>query len=89
MIVRISKYKRKFEKAYTPNWTEEIFVVDKVNMTNPVTYNLKDLRNEKILGSFYQQELVRAKQTISRIKKVIKPDNKTKMALVKWSGYSD
>ena len=47
--VRISKYKKKFEKGYTPNWTEEIFVVDKVNMT----YNLKDLRNEKILGSFF------------------------------------
>ena len=58
---------RKFEKGYTPNWTEEIFVVDKVNMTNPVTYNLKEIRNEKILGSFYQQELTRAKQTIFEI----------------------
>ena len=58
-------------------------------MTNPVTYNLKVLRNEKILGSFYQQELARAKQTIFRIEKVIKRDNKMKMALVKWSGYSD
>ena len=29
--VRISKYKRKvFDKGYTPNWTEEIFVVDKI-----------------------------------------------------------
>ena len=87
--VRISKHKRKFEKGYTPNWTEEIFVVDKVNMTNPVTYHLKDLKNEKILGSFYQQELARAKQTIFRIEKVIKRDNKKKMALVKWLGYSD
>ena len=50
--IRISKYKRKFEKGYTPKWTEEIFVVDKVNMTNPVTYNLKDLKNEKILVLF-------------------------------------
>ena len=58
-------------------------------MTNPVTYNLKDLRNEKILGSVYQQELARAKQTIFRIEKVIKRDNKKKRALVKWSGYSD
>ena len=30
-IVRISKYKRRvFDKGYTPNWTEELFVVDKV-----------------------------------------------------------
>ena len=29
--VRISKYKRKnFDKGYTPNWTEEIFTVDKI-----------------------------------------------------------
>ena len=35
--------------------------VDKVNTTNPMTYYLKDLRNEKILGSFYHQELARAK----------------------------
>ena len=29
--VRISKYKRKvFGKGYTPNWTEQIFLVDKI-----------------------------------------------------------
>ena len=29
--VRISKYKRKtFDKGYTPNWTEEIFTIDKI-----------------------------------------------------------
>ena len=32
-------------------------------MTNPVTYNLKCLKNEKI-GPFYQQELARAKKNI-------------------------
>ena len=59
-------------------------------MTNPVTYNLKDLRNEKILGYFTSKNwLVRAKQTILRIEKVIKRDNKKKMAFVKWLGYSD
>ena len=28
--VRISKYKNVFVKGYTPNWTEEVFVVNKV-----------------------------------------------------------
>ena len=29
--VKISKYNRKtFDKGYTPNWTEEIFTVDKI-----------------------------------------------------------
>ena len=37
--VRISKYKRKiFVEGYTPNWTEEIFLVDKIQSTNPITY---------------------------------------------------
>ena len=55
--VRISKYKRHFEKGYTPNWTEEIFTIDKINMTNPVTYQVIDLNNEKILGFFNPREL--------------------------------
>ena len=38
--VRISKYKRQvFDKGYTPKWTEEIFVVDEVLPTKPVTKN--------------------------------------------------
>ena len=56
--VRISKYKRKvFDKGYTPNWTEEIFVIDKVLPTKPVTYSIVDLTGEEIKGSFYEQEL--------------------------------
>ena len=36
--VRISNYKRKvFDKGYTPNCTEEIFKVDDIQYTNPVT----------------------------------------------------
>ena len=53
--VRISKFK--FAKGYAPNWSSEIFIVDKVNDTIPYTYNLKDLNNEEIIGSFYDREL--------------------------------
>ena len=82
--VRISKYKRKvFDKGYTPNWTEEIFLVDKIQSTNPITYRLKDLTNEEIQGSFYEPELLRAKQDVFRIDKVIRRDYKKKQALVK------
>lgn len=35
--VRISKYKHVFEKGYTPNWTTEVFKVDNVQKTIPVT----------------------------------------------------
>ena len=88
--VRISKYKRKiFDKGYTPNWTEEIFLVDKIQSTNPITYRLKDLNNEEIQGSFYEPELLNAKQDVFRIEKVIRKDYKKKQVLVKWLGYSD
>ena len=72
--VRISKYKRRvFDKGYTPNWTEEVFVVDKVMLTKPVTYHIVDLE-----GSFYEKELQKAKQQTFRIEKVVRRDNKKK-----------
>ena len=55
--VRISKFKNIFAKVYTPNWSKEIFIVDKINDTVPYTYNIKDLHGEKIIGSFYDKEL--------------------------------
>ena len=44
---------------------------------------------EEIKGTFYEQELQKAKQQTFRIEKIIKRDDKKKMALVKWSGYPD
>ena len=88
--VRISKYKRRvFDKGYTPNWTEEVFVVNKVLPTKPVTYYIIDSMGEEIEGSFYKKELQKAKQTTLRIEKNLRQDAKKKKALVKWRGYSD
>ena len=88
--VRISKYKRKvFDRGYTENWTEEVFIIDKIQYTTPITYKLKDLNDEQIKGSFYEPELLKANQEIFRIDKVIRRDYKKKQALVKWKGYND
>ena len=40
--VRISKYKNDFGRGYTPNWSEEVFVVKKVKNTVPWTYVICD-----------------------------------------------
>ena len=58
-IFKNSKYKFKniFAKGYTPNWSREIFIVNKINDTVPYTYNIKDLNGEEIVGSFYDREL--------------------------------
>ena len=59
--VRISKFKNIFAKGYTPNWSREIFIVNKINDTVPYTYNLKDLNEEEMIGSFYDRELQKTK----------------------------
>ena len=59
--VRISKFKNIFAKGYTPNWSKEIFIFNKVNDTVPYTYNLQDLNDEEIIGSLYDRELQKTK----------------------------
>ena len=59
--VRISKLKNIFTKGYNPNWSTEIFMINKINDTVPCTYNLKDLNGEEIIGSFYYRELQKTK----------------------------
>ena len=61
--VRISKYKNIFAKGYTPNWSEEVFVIKKVKNTVPCTYIINDLNGEEIVGTFYDN--------CKRIEKVI------------------
>ena len=70
--VRISKYKNIFTKGYTPNWSEEVFVVNKIQNTVPWTYLINDLNGEEIKGSFYEKELQKTDQKEFRIEKVIK-----------------
>ena len=58
--MRITKYKNIFSKGYTENWSRKIFITDSVLKTNPRTYKIKDLNREKIIGSFYEKELLRS-----------------------------
>ena len=60
--VRISKYKNVFAKRYTPNWSEEVFVVSKIKSTVPWTYAINDLNDEEIIGRFYEKELQKTNQ---------------------------
>ena len=48
--VKISKYKNIFAKGYTPNWSEEVFVINKIKNTVPWTYRISDLNGEEITG---------------------------------------
>lgn len=55
--VRIGNKKSTFSNKYKNNWSREIFVVSRINNTHPVTYSIKDLNDEDIIGSFYDYEL--------------------------------
>ena len=82
--IRILKKKGLSEKGFTPNWTEEVFTVSKIQRTNPVTYKITDYNGEEIQRTFYEQELQKTSQEVYRIEKIVKK-GKTK-SLVKWSG---
>ena len=85
--VRISKYKNIFAKGYTPNWSEEVFVIKKVKNTVQWTYVINDLNGEEIFGTFYEKELEKTSQEEFRIEKVIK--RKDDKIYVKWKGYDN
>ena len=53
--VRISKYKNIFAKGYTPNWSEEIFVIKEIKNTVSWTYVINDLNSEQIIGRFCEK----------------------------------
>ena len=85
--VRISKYKNVFAKGYTPNWSEEVFVVSKIKNTVPWTYVINDLNGEEIIGTFYEKELQKTNQKEFRIEKVLR--RKGDKLYVKWKGYDN
>ena len=60
--VRISNYKNVFAKGYVPNWSEEVFIVNKIKSTVTWTYSISDLNGEEIIGSFYEKELQKTNQ---------------------------
>ena len=85
--VRISKYKNIFAKGYTPNWSEEVFVIKKIKNTALWTYLIIDLDGEEIVGTFYENELQNTNQEEFGIEKVIK--RKGDKLYVKWKGHNN
>ena len=85
--VRISKYNNIFVKGYTPNSSEEVFVIKKVKNTVPWTYVINDLNGEEITETFSEKELQKTNQEEFRIEKVIK--RKGDKIYVTWKGHDN
>ena len=92
--VHMSMARRTFHKGYKDTYTQEIFVISRVITSDPPRYKLKDLLNEDIEGSCYEQELQATEYdegmtfTIDRVL-YYATKNKVRMAKVSWQGYPD
>ena len=44
-----------FQKGYTPNLSEDVFVINEIKNKVPWTYVINDLNGEEITGRFYEK----------------------------------
>ena len=90
-LVRISLKRRTLFDKPTGNikWSEQIYKIYKINKSNVITYQLKDMNNEIIKGQIFEKELQLTKNTTGEyiIEKILKT-NKDKI-YVKWRGYDN
>ena len=88
-LVRISLQRRKIFDKPTGNikWSEQLYKIYKINKSNVITYQLKDMNDGIIKGQFYTKELQLTKNDTGEyiIEKILK-NNKNKI-FVKWRGY--
>lgn len=95
--VRIAGKKHPFSKSYKGNWTEELFIISKIQKRHPYfLYEVTEVDGQPIKGLFYREELQKVQKPKTndfwQIEKIIKTkklkNSKTKY-FVKWFGYSD
>ena len=48
-------------------WSEELFKIHKINISNVITYKLKDLNDDIIDGIFYTKELQLSKDNETKV----------------------
>ena len=90
-LVRISLKRRQLFDKPTGNikWSEELFKIYKINKSNVISYQIKDMNDEIIKGLFYEIELSKTKNNSDEyiIEKILK--TKGNQMYVKWRGYSN
>lgn len=85
--VRVSRYKSLFDKSFHPQWSPEIFTIVSISRKFPVTYILKDYKNQIIQGRWYESELQSVKiKDLYLVEKILK--RKNNKVLCKWWGFS-
>ena len=90
--VRVWRYHRTFKRGYDKNFTDEYFTIHKVLKNLPVLrYQLKDFKNDKIVGNYFQEELVLFTPKDFYKINIIgeKGSGKNKKLLINWDGWPD
>lgn len=93
-IVRISRFRSVFSKAYEGGWTDELFKIVRISESrSPHVYFLKDLDGEEIDGIFYEEELSRVRKDLNEeiweIDEILQTKGKgrTKKYFVSWKNW--
>ena len=60
--IRLLRKKNVFAKGYTPNWSEESFVISKIKNSIPWIYAVNGSNGEEITGTFYEKKLQKTNQ---------------------------
>ena len=70
-LVILLEFQNIFADDYTPNLSEEVFVIKKVKNTVSWIHVINDLNSEEIVETFYGKELQKTNKKEFRIEKVI------------------
>ena len=73
--VRNADKRNIFSKGYTSNWNRELFKVNEVLNTQPLTYKIEDMNGEIIEGKHYEQELLKSEFEFESNNKVLESLN--------------
>ena len=73
--VRNADKRNIFSKGYTSNWNRELFKVNEVLNTQPLTYKMEDINGEIIEGKYYEQELLKSEFDFESNNKVLESLN--------------
>ena len=90
--ILLNESERVFGKSYEKIFSDEIFMIRKIENTTPISYWLSDLKNRPIQGVVYHKEISPVKLPDKYyVEKVISsrinPQTGKKQYLVKWLGY--
>src|SRR5271154_2538213 len=84
--IRLANKHEVFDRGFKRNWGHEVFIIHSRKARVPPVYEIKDLNNEVIKGTFYAPEI--QKVTLPKeflIEKIIQ--RKKNKCLVKYQGY--